>query len=71
MTMFLTHNELAELTERRTKSSQIAWLKVNGFRYVIGANGNPKVLREYVHAKLCGTVAATAPAASEPNWGAL
>lgn len=72
MTMFLTHAELAELTERKTKSAQIAWLKANGFRYVAGANGHPKVLREHVQVKLCGGVISTAAqSAPEPNWGAL
>lgn len=70
--MFLTPDELVELTERKTKATQIAWLKANGFRFVIGANGNPKVLREHVQAKLCGHAStATAPVTAEPNWSAI
>jgi hypothetical protein len=72
MTMFLTHDELVELTERKTKGAQIAWLKANRFQFVAGANGHPKVLRAHVQAKLCGgTVAASAQSSAEPNWGAL
>ena len=68
----LRTDELAELTERKTKGAQIAWLKANGFRYVVGANGHPKVLREHVQAKLCGTnIPASAHACHEPNWSAL
>ena len=69
--MFLSHDELVELTERKTKATQIAWLKANGFRFVIGANGHPKVLREHVQAKLGGGFKVSAPAEPEPNWAAI
>ncbi|HUX89119.1 MAG TPA: DUF4224 domain-containing protein [Gallionellaceae bacterium] len=69
--MFLTQTELAELTERKRKGEQIAWLKANGYHYAIGANGHARVLREHLHARLCGVSMATAPAALEPNWGAM
>lgn len=69
--MFLTQTELAELTERKRKGEQIAWLKANGYHYAIGANGHAKVLREHLHARLCGASMATTPATLEPNWGAM
>lgn len=69
--LFLTQTELAELTERKRKADQIAWLKANGYHYAIGANGHARVLREHVQAKLCGVSVTAAPAALEPNWGAL
>lgn len=69
--MFLTQSELAELTERKRKGEQIAWLKANGYHYAIGANGHAKVLREHLQARLCGISAPTAPASPEPNWGAI
>jgi hypothetical protein len=68
---FLTHNELAELTERKRKGEQIAWLKANGYSYAIGANGHPRVLSEHVQARLCGGMIAAAPATLEPNWAAM
>jgi hypothetical protein len=68
--MFLTQIELAELTERKRKADQIAWLKANDFHYVTGANGHARVLREHVQARLCGSVV-SAPAALEPNWNAM
>ena len=52
--MFLTQSELAELTERKRKGEQIAWLKANGYHFAIGANGHARVLREHVQARLCG-----------------
>lgn len=69
--MFLTQAELAELTERKRKDKQIAWLKANGYHFATGANGHARVLREHVQAKLCGGSMAAAPAATEPNWGAI
>lgn len=69
--MFLTRDEIAELTERKTKSAQIAWLKVNGFHFVIGANGHPRVLREYVASRMGGHRPQNTKASLEPNWSAL
>jgi len=69
--MFLTQSELAELTERKRKADQIAWLKANGYTYAIGANGHARVLREHVQARLCGAIMAAAPATTEPNWAAM
>lgn len=69
--MFLTQTELAELTERKRKGEQIAWLKANGYHYAIGANGHARVLREHLQARLCGISMTAAPATPEPNWGAM
>lgn len=69
--LFLTQTELAELTERKRKGEQIAWLQANGYRYAIGANGHARVMREHVQSRLCGGSAAAAPATLEPNWGAV
>jgi hypothetical protein len=54
--MFLTQSELAELTERKRKAEQIAWLKANGYHYAIGANGHARVLREHLQARLAVSV---------------
>jgi len=69
--LFLTQNELADLTERKRKGEQIAWLKANGYLFAIGANGHARVLRDHMQARLCGISVETAPAASEPNWSAM
>jgi hypothetical protein len=68
---FLTQAELADLTERKRKGEQIAWLKANGYHYAIGANGHARVLREHVQSKLCGHNMTSAPATTEPNWAAM
>ncbi len=68
--LFLTPSELIELTERKRKSEQIAWLKANDYPYAIGANGHPRVFREYVYARLSG-IAKQSARTPEPNWGAI
>lgn len=50
--MFLTDEELEELTTYRTRPKQIAWLKTNGYPFEIGGNGRARVLKAMVLAKL-------------------
>lgn len=69
--MFLTQSELAELTERKRKGEQIAWLKANGYLFAIGANGHARVLREHMQARLCSGSVVAIPASLEPNWSAM
>ncbi|MCY1308453.1 hypothetical protein D9M68_138980 [compost metagenome] len=50
--MFLTSDEVRDLTGRTRASAQIRWLDEHRFGYVIGADGRPKVLREVVLSRL-------------------
>ena len=50
--MFLSANELADLTGRTRASAQVRWLAGNGLRFVLGADGRPRVLRAEVEGKL-------------------
>ncbi|UQY33549.1 DUF4224 domain-containing protein [Pseudomonas fulva] len=50
--MFLSQDEVAELTGYARPSAQIKWLKEQGFGYVVGGDGVPKVLREVVLSRL-------------------
>lgn len=50
--MFMTQQEVADLTGRSRASAQIRWLDDHRFGYVIGADGRPKVLRDVVLALL-------------------
>lgn len=73
-TIFLTPEELAELTGRSTSASQQRWLKANGYRFVLNANSRPIVARGHVLARL-----GAAPddsitpvvAAPRPNFSAI
>lgn len=52
--MFLTQEEVAGLTGYNRPSAQIKWLKAEGFGFVVGGDGVPKVLREVVVSRLAG-----------------
>jgi Domain of unknown function (DUF4224) len=71
LTLFLTQSELFDLTERRRKAEQIAWLTINEFPFAIGANGHARVSREYLLARLGGVLIIASQAIPEPNWGAI
>lgn len=53
--MFMTPEEVADLTGRTRASAQIRWLDEHLFGYVVGADGRPKVLREIVLSRLGST----------------
>lgn len=65
--MFLTPEEIEDLTERKRKAEQISWLKRNRVPYLLGASGHPRVTREYISRRLGGT----ASNSTEPNFAAL
>nr|WP_298118246.1 DUF4224 domain-containing protein [uncultured Pseudomonas sp.] len=50
--MFLTADEVAELTGYQKPSAQIRWLEAERFGFVVGGDGVPKVLREVVLSRL-------------------
>jgi hypothetical protein len=50
--MFLTPDDLRDLTGLRRSSAQIRWLSAQGLRYVLGADGRPRVLRAEVEGRL-------------------
>jgi hypothetical protein len=71
MLLLLTQAELIELTERKNKAGQIAWLRANDYPFAIGANGHARVSRDYVLARLSGIRINAMPSIPEPNWGAI
>lgn len=52
----LSPEELAELTGSPRKARQIAWLREHGYLFELGLDGQPKVLRAAVEAKLSPSV---------------
>ena len=65
--MFLTLDEIEDLTERKRKADQVAWLRKNRVPFLIGANGHPRVSREFIARKLGGGT----PETPEPNFAVL
>lgn len=65
--MFLTTEELADLTECRLRCKQIDWLNTHGWVYATSRLGNPKVLRAYAEQRL-GLATAAPKAETEPDF---
>lgn len=55
MAMFLSQDELKELTGAKTNSKQRRWLNENGIAYAVGFDGKNKVLSEHVIDVLSGS----------------
>ena len=50
--MFLNSVVLRSLTGYKYAAWQIEWLKSHGYKYEIGADGHPRVLKLYIEAML-------------------
>lgn len=69
--MLLTHQQLQELSGYKTRRCQIKWLALNGVRYLVGADGHPRVLIDHI-ASLLGAKTHEAPSIrTRPNLDAL
>lgn len=53
--MFLTRDQVAELSDFKQARAQIRWLQKHGYRFEIGASGYPKVLRSEIESRLRNT----------------
>jgi hypothetical protein len=51
--MFLTSDELLELTGYKLASAQRRWLARRGYPFETNASGKPRVLRLYLQQRLC------------------
>lgn len=69
-TLFLTRDELTDLTERKQKAKVIAWLISNGYKFDLSADGWPKVLRAAVESKLMAASSKRPPRKTEPDFSA-
>lgn len=72
--MFLTPEELVELTHAKRRDTQIRALRMMGIEYKLRPNGTPAVLCSHIE-KVFGGVQSEKPATPtprwEPNWAAL
>jgi hypothetical protein len=68
--LFLTRDELADLTERKQKGKVIAWLVNNGYKFDLAADGWPKVLRAAVESKLMAASGKRTSRKTEPDFSA-
>jgi len=67
--MFLTTDELRELTGRARPTAQVAWLRRYRWRLALDADGRPKVARAYYEHRM---VSEEPPqAATRPDFAAI
>lgn len=64
--MFLTSEQLQELTGYRQAAAQVRWLRKNGVAHYVRSDGKPKVHEDAVRPK---GISAAAP--KGPNFAAL
>lgn len=67
--MFLTAEQIEELTGYKKPSLQRRWLLANGYRFDVRADGRPALLRAQVEARQHVTARVTSR--TEPDWSAL
>ena len=51
--LFLTKDQILELTGYRRPSNQIRWLRDQGFKFKVAADGKPRVLVAEVNHLMC------------------
>lgn len=67
--LFLSADELRELTDLKIAKAQIRWLNKNKYPYEISAAGKPKVLRSLLIDRLQNV--STFSSKTEPNFDAI
>ena len=65
--MFLTDEELAQLTGRERSDCQRRWLTQNGWKFAVNLNGRPVVSRAYAEFRLGGMTAAAELVIAAPS----
>lgn len=67
--LFLSSDELNDLTDLKIAKAQIRWLDKNNYPYEISASGKPKVLRSFLFARF-QTISSSSQS-TEPNFDAI
>lgn len=67
--LFLTSDELRDLTDLKIANAQIKWLDKNNYPYEISASGKPKVLRSFLFDRF-RNITSHSPT-TEPNFDAI
>jgi hypothetical protein len=50
--VFLSPDEIHDLTDRKIAAAQIRWLRDRGFKFEVSARGRPKVLKAEVERQM-------------------
>jgi hypothetical protein len=68
--MFLSDEDVKELSGYVNTSCQIRWLSQNGIKFLVRADGKPRVLQSHIE-EVMGVAAKTTKRRSEPNFAKL
>lgn len=71
VSLFLTPDELRELTGLRVPAYQCRWLEKHSYPFETNASGKPKVLRAFLMHKLGMAQQPAAGLSTEPNFDAI
>jgi hypothetical protein len=72
VSLFLTKDELTELTGYRRQHEQVRWLKSRHWKFEQNAAGAPRVARAYLERRMVGQELSEAPGPpARHNFGAL
>jgi hypothetical protein len=72
--IFMTDEEVRELTGYAYSARQIEWLKANRWLFEVTGQGRPKVARSYFDARMTGlatVIAADGGSEARPNFAAI
>ena len=69
--VYLTQDEIIEITGRVKPSAQYRWLNANGFTAKLRADGRPLVSRAHFLLVMDGQLPGSKPLDYEPDFGAL
>lgn len=69
--MFLTHDEIIELTNRRRSDAQRSQLVIMGIEHRVRGDGSIAVLKAHVDKLLGGLPDIVAKRECKPNWEAI
>lgn len=67
--LFLSSDELRDLTDLKIAKAQMRWLDKNNFPYEISASGKPKVLRSFLFQRFQNN--SFNSKATDPNFDAI
>lgn len=71
MSLFLTPEEMSDLTGLVIPAYQCRWLEKHGYPFETNASGKPKVLRSFLLQKLGMMRPLSAGMGQEPNFDAI
>lgn len=69
--MFLTAEELKEMTKRTQYRAQVQVLRALGIEHKIRPDGSVLVLRAHVEKQMGGDITSSPTRKREPNWSAI